>query len=402
MSGSNYTCIGLDETYDLILVGFYAVGGVATYLYQLWNFLNRHKVRTLLLLNFEQLGIIPTQDAIEFSTFDFSMVPDIIADLERIEIKAAQIEQIDCIPFFLPLALRIPTLLHMEYWPHQLSTCLHKLKSGYKDFLMSFRSEMPNALDCWKQLVSRRDAFENRWNDRFYLMSYWWSLQSAASIGLWIEGDSARWSNLIAGTPVDKSKIEFHPPRIDTEMFYPPRQRRIPFSVLVNGKKTFMGNFQRTIQSVQAALRALPHARLLVSGIDSLCYPMETQLVNKIEYLGNRSYIEVPENFRQADLYVLLSSTHEGFSVSTLEAMACGCVPVVSHFVSENMSNAVRNRINGFVVEDDNEVSAILEMIAEDHELLGRLREKGQATIEGEFSMKKIWNHSFYNRNLRG
>ena len=40
--------INIKEEYDLCIIGFYAAGGVASYIYQLWKYLNKEGVDTLL------------------------------------------------------------------------------------------------------------------------------------------------------------------------------------------------------------------------------------------------------------------------------------------------------------------------------------------------------------------
>jgi glycosyltransferase involved in cell wall biosynthesis len=65
--------------------------------------------------------------------------------------------------------------------------------------------------------------------------------------------------------------------------------------------------------------------------------PVEAETVNKIQalappnltYLGMLSNAQLLDEYQQAKVYVQLS-VHEGFGMALAEAMACGCVPVVT------------------------------------------------------------------------
>ncbi|HUH81170.1 MAG TPA: glycosyltransferase family 4 protein [Solirubrobacteraceae bacterium] len=89
-----------------------------------------------------------------------------------------------------------------------------------------------------------------------------------------------------------------------------------------------------------------------------------------VEVLGHRN--DVPELMRDSDI-LLLPSIEEGFGLVCVEAMACGCVPVVSNACTEL---CVDGR-NAFVheVADVEAIAAQLTTLESDRERLAALRE---------------------------
>lgn len=75
-----------------------------------------------------------------------------------------------------------------------------------------------------------------------------------------------------------------------------------------------------------------------------------------IRWFGTRSAETVREGLAWADAFVL-PSRYEGLSVSMLEAMACGCAPIVSR-VRSGAGEAVRGGETGLIVEIGPDASA--------------------------------------------
>jgi glycosyltransferase involved in cell wall biosynthesis len=81
----------------------------------------------------------------------------------------------------------------------------------------------------------------------------------------------------------------------------------------------------------------------ILDKIDSL------GLVGKVHLTGHQSRDEVLVRLQSADL-VLFGSTHEGWSVAMVEAIACG-KPIVSTKVSGS-SEMIKDGLNGFIVQN--------------------------------------------------
>ncbi|MGD0812281.1 MAG: glycosyltransferase family 4 protein [Verrucomicrobiota bacterium] len=91
-----------------------------------------------------------------------------------------------------------------------------------------------------------------------------------------------------------------------------------------------------------------------------------------VKVLGHRN--DVPELMRKSDILVL-SSIEEGFGLVCTEAMASGCVPLVSEACTElcrHMENSMVHKI-----ADVRALAQHITLLHEDHALLQRLREAG-------------------------
>ena len=91
-----------------------------------------------------------------------------------------------------------------------------------------------------------------------------------------------------------------------------------------------------------------------------------------VEVLGHRH--DIPELMRDCDLFIL-PSIEEGFGLVCTEAMACGCVPLVSNACTE----LCRHKVNA-LVHDAGDVASITEHITimhQDRTFLLRMREQG-------------------------
>jgi glycosyltransferase involved in cell wall biosynthesis len=91
---------------------------------------------------------------------------------------------------------------------------------------------------------------------------------------------------------------------------------------------------QTLIRAFPPVARAFPSARLLIGGGGGLTSTLQgiasaSGVANRIVFLGERTQDDLAELYRTADIYVSTALT-DGSSISLLEAMACGAVPVVA------------------------------------------------------------------------
>jgi glycosyltransferase involved in cell wall biosynthesis len=114
-------------------------------------------------------------------------------------------------------------------------------------------------------------------------------------------------------------------------------------------------------------------------------------LREQVVFMGLRSKMELLELYNLSDLFVLTSYS-EGLPRVLLEAMACGCVPVVTDVGSVNA--AVINGGNGFIVEPGNylqlaeKVEKVLEM---PEQQLRLMQTRARQKVIDNFDSKKIW-----------
>jgi glycosyltransferase involved in cell wall biosynthesis len=167
---------------------------------------------------------------------------------------------------------------------------------------------------------------------------------------------------------------ELIPPGIDPETFrrIPGVERRMDM-VLALGRSNPLKNLPLTL----SAWRALPEPR------PELClFGIEPDLANEegVRYVESPSDEEVNALFNEATVF-MQTSTHEGFALPPLEAMATG-VAVVCTDAHGNRDFCVDGE-NCLMVEPDREsVSAALARVISDGELRGRLGRAGELTAQ--------------------
>ena len=118
-------------------------------------------------------------------------------------------------------------------------------------------------------------------------------------------------------------------------------------------------------------------------------------LGGKFFYGGIASGAEKWRAFAESDIF-LLPSRYEGLPVAMLEAMAAGCVPVVSEIGSIGL--VVKNGVNGFLIEPGNVPQSVekLKVLLSDKVGWENLRRRARETVEEKFNfedyIKKLEN----------
>ncbi|PRQ03467.1 diphospho-undecaprenol 4-alpha-N-acetylgalactosaminyltransferase [Enhygromyxa salina] len=124
------------------------------------------------------------------------------------------------------------------------------------------------------------------------------------------------------------------------------------------------------------------------------------RLGDRVSLLGSRD--DVPERLAKGQIFVL-SSTHEGFPISTLEAMRAG-LPVVASHVG-GVAEAVVSGETGALIPASNPdaLADALEPLIVDAELRGRQGAAGRAAYERAFTFETQLRRSWavYERAIR-
>jgi len=142
--------------------------------------------------------------------------------------------------------------------------------------------------------------------------------------------DSSR-SEVSARLPGSNSKLKTLHLAVDTEWFSPEGEK-YPQVLTVGYIKR--NNLERKgINTFIEAARLLPQTHFRLAGV-----PVEADVVKQLlensptnfAYLGGLTPEVLRSEYRKSKVYAQLS-LHEGFGMSLVEAMACGCIPVVTN-----------------------------------------------------------------------
>lgn len=160
----------------------------------------------------------------------------------------------------------------------------------------------------------------------------------------------------------------------------------------------FVGTFRklkgpdRVLEVVNNLVRGGIHITAVFIG-DGYLYDLIHRQVNK---LGLENCVKMPgyrtetvEYFRRAKI-ILLPSTSEGLPTVMLEAMACGCVPVVSNV--GNITDAAIHEKNALVVDSWNDIEGFTraaKRLLEDDLFRAKLSKEGRKVVEERYSPEK-------------
>ena len=140
------------------------------------------------------------------------------------------------------------------------------------------------------------------------------------------------------------------------------------------------------VPALAEVLKVHPDTQLLVVGDGSLRASMEQQAVelgcaDHIRWVGRQPQEELPQWYGQMDI-VLMPSRSEGFGLTAIEAMACGCVMVASD--TGGLPEVVRDGVCGLLhrTEDVTDMAAKISTLIGDQELYTTLRTQSLKEVE--------------------
>jgi glycosyltransferase involved in cell wall biosynthesis len=101
---------------------------------------------------------------------------------------------------------------------------------------------------------------------------------------------------------------------------------------------------------------------LLVLGFDPNDEIRALTLNLNVKFLGKKREEELIAYYQIADIFIL-PSYYDSFPLASLEAMACGAIPIVTPTVGT--ADIIANGVNGFIIRDEIELTKILESMDE-------------------------------------
>lgn len=175
-----------------------------------------------------------------------------------------------------------------------------------------------------------------------------------------------------AGLPEDKLVRHFY--GVDTELFFPEERAQERFTALFVGVAAVRKGLHFALEAWHRSTASV-EGRFVIAGEILPAYRrvLEPMLSHpSVSVLGHSD--AVAELMRRSDV-LMLPSLEEGFGLVCTEAMASGCVPLVS----EACTDLCRTGENALVhrVGDVDGLSAHLSLLSEDPALLRRLRDSG-------------------------
>jgi mannosylfructose-phosphate synthase len=112
-------------------------------------------------------------------------------------------------------------------------------------------------------------------------------------------------------------------------------------------------------------------------------------LKERVTFLGQLNHKQVGAYYRNADIFVL-PARYEPFGLTTMEAMACGTVPLISHVAGSR--EVIIDGLNGFIINSHERkllANQIYKLLT-DKKLLKKVAENAAFTIKEHYSWEKI------------
>lgn len=175
----------------------------------------------------------------------------------------------------------------------------------------------------------------------------------------------------------DESKILVMHRGIDTEIYRPPVQRRIPnpanpiFISTRSLEKEYL--IDRLLRAFSILLAKVPGAELKIAGEGSERKNLEElastlKIREQVRFLGKLKKTEIAYELKKSDFYVSPIAT-EGISSSLIESCACGIVPIVADIPASK--ELVTNGENAILLKDNSieELSAAMLRAPEEKEI---------------------------------
>ncbi len=161
----------------------------------------------------------------------------------------------------------------------------------------------------------------------------------------------SRITKYLTENKIEKSNIVEYPGSINTSFFFDANCER-DIDILFAGRFSRVKGLDRVLQVIKGLKWEIPDIKACFLGKGYMFNQIQEEvrknyLENNVELIGhvkNANYY-----FQRAKL-LLVPSWSEGLSMAMLEAMACGCVPIVSDV--GNMTDAARHGWNAMVVND--------------------------------------------------
>jgi mannosylfructose-phosphate synthase len=306
-------------------------------------------------------------------------------------------------------------IIHSHYWD-----------GGYAGMLLQRRLHIPHvftphSLGRWKELALSHDAVPGQALAPLYryqvrIMTEKRIMRTADVVLMLSQIQRVR---LMQHYRLDFDKIRVLYPGVDTRVFTPnhpaggngrmPTQNNILLVsrfVPAKGIDTAIEVFRRVARRVDCHLYIVTTNKLddfseeEIENERAVRWMIEThRLQDRVHFLGfiaNRRLLA--DYYRSTDLF-LLPSRYEPFGLTTLEALACGAVTLVSHAAGSR--ELLIDGLNGFIVdmEEPDAVAKLIVSLFKDRALAQRIAENAVLSTQRHFSWdvtaKRLLKHVY-------
>jgi len=163
-------------------------------------------------------------------------------------------------------------------------------------------------------------------------------------------------TNYLIDHNIHNDKIFVFNGAIDTKRFRTEERTR-DVDILFVGKFSELKGPDRVVEVITKLKQDIPEIKAVFLGEGPLFELVKTKVkeYNLGQNITLPGYSDKTEEYFQRSKLLLMPSRSEGLSTAMLEAMACGCVPIVTNVGS--MTEAAHHEINSMVINDFNDVN---------------------------------------------
>ncbi len=215
----------------------------------------------------------------------------------------------------------------------------------------------------------------------------------------WLIADCQTVKKKAAGYGFSPHAVTVFPWGVDLNLFSPRARSKARKAIGFNGKLLIIHTrsweprygVDIALNGFKKALASNPAMHMLMLGGGSQSayvhrFVEENGLSDHVDFVGYLSNEKLAQYYRAGDIY--LSASHvDGSSVALLEAMGCGCVPVVSDIPSN--LEWVRNDVTGWSFKDGSAEKLAEKLVKAGHTDLKNLRTAVREKIEKDGDWEK-------------
>jgi L-malate glycosyltransferase len=285
-----------------------------------------------------------------------------------------------------------------ETTPHTIGSLLDRWKVDLVHAGPVYDVARAFAFSGFRPLVSMSWGFDLLWDAKRELL-VWMAIKEALehTTVLFCDAHSVE-SNAITEYGFDPDRIVVFPWGVDHDLFFPTgarvkRPAGEPLRLFSN--RTWEDQYGVDVL-VDGLIRAGSTGlcfKAVLAGEGSMKLALQKKIRNssisrQVQFVGRISQADLPDYYNEADVY--LSASHvDGSSLSLMEAMSCGTVPLVSNIPSNR--EWVEDGVSGYLFEDGDDVQLAARLLALDkvrHQLPAMSR-KAQSFAEDKADWQK-------------